>query len=176
MFSSLEEISRQRGIELPGVFGPAAMTRSFATAWSETRGRLSVLNGEMTFFTLESVSPFLRPEGSLRAARDEDFAELMPITIAAAREMNLPAPEQDPEQVEKGLRRAIAEARQCLDGWLLDPGHGVLRECARWRRRPHSRCLYFSGVSREGIRNRGDRRAGGMAARRRASLGLAVRR
>ena len=99
-------------VELPGVFGPAAVTRSFATAWSERMGRLSVLNGEMTFFTLESGAPFLRPEGSLRAAREEDFAELMPITIAAAREMNLPTPEQDPEQVEKGLRRAIAEARQ----------------------------------------------------------------
>jgi hypothetical protein len=98
--------------DLPGVFGPVDLARAFAAGWSERTGRLTVLNGEMTFFTLERVTPFRRPKGSLRAAIEKDFDGLMPIAIAAASEMNLPKPEQDPEQVHKGLRRAIAEARQ----------------------------------------------------------------
>lgn len=98
--------------EVPGVFGPSAVAQAFAKRWSERTGRLSVVTNEMTFFTLERVAPFTRPQGSLRPATTADFAELAPIAAAAAREMNLSKSEQDPEQVERTLRRAIAEGRQ----------------------------------------------------------------
>jgi RimJ/RimL family protein N-acetyltransferase len=105
--------------EVPGVSGPAPVTRAFATRWSERTGRLGVLNSEMTFFTLERVAPFRRPGGSLRAAVAEDFEELAPMAAAAAREMNLPRPEQEPERVERLLRRAISEGRQFI--WADGP-------------------------------------------------------
>src|SRR5581483_3772536 len=98
--------------DLPGVTGPAPIACAFATPWSERTGRLSVLNNEMTFFTAERVAPFRQPQGSLRAAGIEDFEELAPLAAAATREMNLSKSEQEPEQVERVLRRAISERRQ----------------------------------------------------------------
>ena len=66
----------------------------------------------MTFFTLERVTPFQRSAGALRRADAGEVDRLAPLAIAAAREMNLPKPEQEPEQVVRSLRRAIEEGRQ----------------------------------------------------------------
>jgi GNAT superfamily N-acetyltransferase len=98
--------------DLPGVAGPASVVEDFAKAWSERTGRVPALNGEMTFFTAERIAPFRRPIGSLRPAVDNEFHRLEPMALAAARDMKLPGPEQNPAVVEKGLRRAIAEGRQ----------------------------------------------------------------
>jgi RimJ/RimL family protein N-acetyltransferase len=98
--------------ELPGVFGAAAVADGFAAGWSMRSGHGAVLNSQMTFYTLESVTPYARPSGCLRRAAPEEFARLAPMAAAAARDMNLPAPEQRPSETDQGLRRAIEEGKQ----------------------------------------------------------------
>jgi ribosomal protein S18 acetylase RimI-like enzyme len=98
--------------ELPGAVGPAEVTDAYTKVWASRHGCDARLNAEMTFFTLEAVEPFTRPSGCLRRASPEEFEKLIPLAAAAARDMNLPAPEQEPSEVEGGLRRAIAEGRQ----------------------------------------------------------------
>jgi len=98
--------------EFPGVVGPAEVTSAYAEAWTNRHGCEAHLNSEMTFFTLDTVQPFARPSGCLRRASAEEFEKLVPLAGAAARDMNLPAPEQEPAEVQNGLRLAIAEGRQ----------------------------------------------------------------
>jgi predicted GNAT family acetyltransferase len=98
--------------DLPGVAGPAPVAEIFAERWSERAGCAANRNGEMTFFTAEYIVPFRRPSGSFRKARADEFDNLHPLAVAAARDMNLPRPEQNSGTIAKGLRRAIAQGRQ----------------------------------------------------------------
>ncbi|HLK50240.1 MAG TPA: GNAT family N-acetyltransferase [Bryobacteraceae bacterium] len=98
--------------ELPGVSGPAAAAAAFAKRWSERTGCVAGLNREMTLFTTERIAFFRRPRGALRQARADEFDKLLRMSIEAARDMNLPGPEQNPTSIEAGLHRAIAEGRQ----------------------------------------------------------------
>ena len=98
--------------DLPGVSGPASAAEVFAERWAARGGRAAKLNGEMTFFAAEHIAAFRRPSGSFREARSDEFDRLEPLAVAAARDMNLPRPEQNPATLAKGLRRAIAEGRQ----------------------------------------------------------------
>ena len=72
----------------------------------------------MTFYTLDRVEPFRHPGGNLRHATLADLDDLRPLAIAAARDMNLPLAEQNPEEVERRIRRNIAGARQFM--WTED--------------------------------------------------------
>jgi predicted GNAT family acetyltransferase len=92
--------------------GPAPVAEIFAERWSERAGCAANRNGEMTFFTAEYIVPFRRPSGSFRKARADEFDNLHPLAVAAARDMNLPRPEQNSGTIAKGLRRAIAQGRQ----------------------------------------------------------------
>ena len=98
--------------DLPGVFGTGPVADAFAARRAECRRHATPLNGEMTFYTLERLQPFDRPRGWLRRAHPDEFPALVPLAAAAARDMNLPLPEQRPVEVERGLRRAIAEGKQ----------------------------------------------------------------
>jgi predicted GNAT family acetyltransferase len=68
----------------------------------------------MTFYTLDRVEPFHHPGGSLRRATLADLDDLRPLAIAAAKAMNLPLHEQNPEEIEKRIRRNIDGNRQFL--------------------------------------------------------------
>lgn len=70
----------------------------------------------MIFYTLDRVEPFRRPPGELRRAAIRDFDDLLPLAIAAAKDMNLPPAEQNPEEVEKRVRRNIVANRQFV--WI----------------------------------------------------------
>ena len=98
--------------DLPGVAGPASVADAFAEQWSKRTGCAANRNGEMTFFTAEHIAPFRRPGGSFREARAHEFDRLQTLAVAAARDMNLPQPEQNPATIAKGLLRAITEGRQ----------------------------------------------------------------
>ena len=97
-------------IELPGAGGPAAV----ADAFVERFNRQAILHAETTFYTLDRIERFTRPPGAFRRATLPDFGTLAPMAAAAARDMNLPAAEQLPAEVEKRLRQDIAEERQFL--------------------------------------------------------------
>lgn len=105
--------------DLPGVAGPAPVTEAFAEQWSERTDCPANRNGEMTFYVAEQIVAFRRPSGSFRKARTDEFDRLHPLAVAAARDMNLPRPEQNPATIAKGLRRAIAEGRQFI--WETGP-------------------------------------------------------
>ena len=98
--------------EIPGVVGPGTLADAFAHRWAERADRLAYLNAEMTHYTLDRLEPFTRPDGLLRKATVAEFERLAPMAAAAARDMNLPAPEQRPTETEKGLRRALADGSQ----------------------------------------------------------------
>ena len=98
--------------ELPGVMGPAAVADAFAERWARGHSQTAHLNSAMTFYALDRLAPFRRPGGGMRRAAPEEFERLAPLAAAAAREMNLPLPEQKPVEGEKGLRRALADGKQ----------------------------------------------------------------
>ena len=102
--------------DLLGVRGPAHPTDAFAQCWSARLNRRAVAHMEMTFYTLDHVHPVMPSDGSMRKATLEDFAQLAPLAAAAARDMNLPAPEQLPTEVEKRLWQEIYENRQFM--WM----------------------------------------------------------
>ena len=97
---------------LPGVVGPAALSDAFAAQWSKRTGQTPRLNSEMTFYTLDRVEAYSRPRGELRQATPAEFERLAPLAAAAARDMRLPAPEQEPSEVEKSLRQLLGEGKQ----------------------------------------------------------------
>ena len=68
----------------------------------------------MTFYTLDRVEQFVHPGGALRRATLADLDDLRPLAIAAAKAMNLPMQEQQPEEIEKRIRRNIDGNRQFL--------------------------------------------------------------
>jgi len=68
----------------------------------------------MTFYTLDRVERFVHPGGTLRRATLADLDDLRPLAIAAAKAMNLPMQEQQPEEIEKRIRRNIDGNRQFL--------------------------------------------------------------
>lgn len=105
--------------DLPGLSGPSALAAAFAARWSIKTGCAVHVNTEMTYYTLDRLAPFARPSGCIRRARLEDFDRLVEWAVAAAREMNLPPPEQDRADVEKNLRRVLAERRQLV--WADGP-------------------------------------------------------
>lgn len=105
--------------DLPGVAGPASVAQTFAEPWAARTGCVAKLNGEMTLFAAERIEPFRAPGGSFREARPDELDRLQPLAVAAARDMNLPRPEQNPATIAKGLRRAVAEGRQFV--WEAGP-------------------------------------------------------
>ena len=109
-----QRAARLLPIDLPGIVGPSAIADAFC---EERRAHLSGnahLHGEMIFYTLDRVEVFRRPPGELRRATIGDFDDLLPLAIAAAKDMNLPPVEQIPEEVDKRVRRNIAANRQFL--------------------------------------------------------------
>jgi predicted GNAT family acetyltransferase len=100
--------------DLPGIVGPSAVADAFSSEWCARNSRSAHLHWGMTFYTLDRVEPFRHPDGALRRATVADLDDLRPLAIAAAKDMNLPAQEQNPEEVEKRIRRNIAGDRQFL--------------------------------------------------------------
>lgn len=105
--------------DLPGLSGPSVIADAFASRWSAKTGCVVRLNTEMTYYTLDRLEPFARPNGYLRRAGPEDFDRLVDLALAAAREMRLPPPEQDRADIEKNLRRLLSEQRQMV--WAEGP-------------------------------------------------------
>jgi hypothetical protein len=101
-------------IELPGIVGPSAVADAFSKEWRAHSSGNAHLHGEMIFYALDRVEAFRRPLGELRRATIDDFDALLPLAIAAAKDMNLPPVEQIPEEVEKRVRRNLAANRQFL--------------------------------------------------------------
>jgi len=99
---------------LPGIVGPAAVADAFSSEWCRCTSGSAHLHTDMTFYTLDRVEPFRHPGGNLRPATLADLDDLKPLAIAAAKDMNLPLVEQNPEEVEKRVRRNIAGNRQFL--------------------------------------------------------------
>jgi len=112
--------------DLTAIVGPSAVADAFSAEWCARTSRSAELHWEMTFYTVDRVEPFRypgggpigEPIGELRRATLADLDELRPMAIAAAKDMNLPAAEQDPEEIEKRIRRNIAGKRQFL--WTED--------------------------------------------------------
>ena len=104
--------------DLPGVVGPSAVADTFSDEWSVVSRRRANLHWEMTFYTVERIEAFRVPGGELRRASLADLGALLPLAIAAAKDMNLPPQEQIPDEVEKRVKRSIAGARQFL--WIDD--------------------------------------------------------
>jgi predicted GNAT family acetyltransferase len=100
--------------DLPGIVGPSAVADAFSTEWSRRTSQNARLHWEMTFYTLDRVAPFADPGGALCRATTDDLDQLRPLAIAAAKAMNLPAHEQNPEEIEKRIRRNIDGKRQFL--------------------------------------------------------------
>jgi predicted GNAT family acetyltransferase len=100
--------------DLVGVGGPVRTADAFAEHWSVRLNRRAILHTEMTFYTLDRVQSSKSPNGSIRKATIEDFAQLAPLATAAARDMNLPEPEQLSTEVERRLRWDIGEGRQFM--------------------------------------------------------------
>jgi predicted GNAT family acetyltransferase len=98
--------------DLPGSNGPAAVADAFAARWSVRNNRAAFLHSEMTFYSLDRLEPFTQPGGCLRRATLEEVDALTPLAAAAARDMNLPAPERIPAVLETHLRQRLAEGRQ----------------------------------------------------------------
>lgn len=95
-----------------GVAGPGPVADAFTTAWQERTGCLAEVHSEMTFYTLERVEPFARPPGAFRRATEAESGALLPLSVTAARDMRLPAYEQEPEYVKTRLRQALAAGHQ----------------------------------------------------------------
>ncbi len=100
--------------DLPGIVGPSEVADAFSSEWCARTSQSAHLHWEMTFYTLDRVEPFAHPGGSLRRATFADLDHLRPLAIAAATDMNLPAAEQHPEEIETRIRRDIADNRQFL--------------------------------------------------------------
>jgi predicted GNAT family acetyltransferase len=129
--------ARSEAADLSGITGPADVADAFSEAWCAYTSGSAHLHWETTFYTLDRVTPFQSPQGRLERAQAADLAELQPLAVHAARDMNLPAAEQDPEEVEKRVRRNIAGGRQFLwregssiqsiAGYAEAPGDGGAR-------------------------------------------------
>jgi predicted GNAT family acetyltransferase len=104
--------------DLPGIVGPSAVADAFSKEWCSRTSQSAHLHWEMTFYTLDRVEPFRHPGGNLRRATLADLDDLLPLAAAAAKDMNLPLTEQNPEDVERRIRRNIAGARQFM--WTED--------------------------------------------------------
>jgi predicted GNAT family acetyltransferase len=102
--------------DFPGIVGPSEVADAFSVDWCARTSQSADLHGEMTFYTLGRVEPFRHPSGNMRRATLADLDDLLPLAIAAAKDMNLPLHEQNPEEMEKRLRRNIAGNRQFL--WI----------------------------------------------------------
>jgi predicted GNAT family acetyltransferase len=111
-----QHAARWLPLDIPGIVGPSAVADAFAAEWSLRTSGSAHLHSEMTFCVLDRVEPFRAPGGSLRRATLADLDALVPLAIAAAKDMNLPAVEQNPEDIEKRIRRNIAGNRQFL--WM----------------------------------------------------------
>jgi predicted GNAT family acetyltransferase len=109
-----QQAARLLPSDLPGVVGPSTVADAFSAEWCARTPGAAHLHWEMTFYTLDRVEPFRYPSGSLRRATLDDLDDLRLLAIAAAKAMNLPAPEQNPEEVEKRIRRNIEGNRQFL--------------------------------------------------------------
>jgi hypothetical protein len=100
------------------IVGPSAVADAFSEEWCSRTSQSARLYWEMTFYPLDRVEPFRHPGDSPRRATLADLDDLRPLAIAAARDMNLPLAEQNPEDVEKRIRRNIAGNRQFM--WTED--------------------------------------------------------
>jgi len=100
--------------DLPGIVGPSGVADAFSAEWCARTSGSAHLHWEDTFYTLDRVEPFRRPAGNLQRATLADLDDLRPLAIAAAKDINLPLAEQDPEEIEKRIRRNIAGNRQFL--------------------------------------------------------------
>jgi predicted GNAT family acetyltransferase len=104
--------------DFPGIVGPSAVADAFSAEWRARTSQNPRLHWEMTFYTLDRVEPVVHPGGhpggSLRRATAADLDDLRPLAIAAAKAMNLPLHEQNPEEIEKRVRRNIEGNRQFL--------------------------------------------------------------
>ncbi|HEY1754126.1 MAG TPA: GNAT family N-acetyltransferase [Bryobacteraceae bacterium] len=100
--------------DLPGIVGPSAVADAFSAEWCLQTSQSAHLHWEMTFYMLDRVEPFVAPAGELRRATLADLDELRPLAVAAAKAMNLPAAEQNPEEIEKRLQRSLAGNRQFM--------------------------------------------------------------
>jgi predicted GNAT family acetyltransferase len=94
------------------VTGVAEAVEPFARNWADCHACNAVLETAMTFYVLEKLQPFAHPGGKLRTAKAEELQELVSLSVAAAREMKLPAIEQQAAVVAERVQRNIAEARQ----------------------------------------------------------------
>lgn len=63
---------RGAGLELPGVLGPAAVSRSFAAQWQALAGQPNQPSMSMRIYQLDQVSPVGGVPGQLRMASAED--------------------------------------------------------------------------------------------------------
>ncbi len=106
--------ARSLPLDVPGVVGPSVIGDAFSSEWRALSHGHANLHWEMTFYTVERVEVFRVPGGALSRASLEDLNALIPMAIAAAKDMNLPPQEQNPAEVEKRVRRNIAGARQFL--------------------------------------------------------------
>jgi len=108
--------ARSLPLDLPGVVGPSAVADAFSDEWSVISRARANLHWEMTFYTVERVEEFRVPGGELQRPDLADLGALLPLAIAAAKDMNLPPQEQIPEEVEKRVKRNIVGARQFV--WI----------------------------------------------------------
>lgn len=108
--------ARSLPLDLAGTVGPSVIADAFSSEWRALSNGHADLHWEMTFYTVERVEASRVPAGELRRASLEDQNALIPLAIAAAKDMNLPPQEQNPAEVEKRVRRNIAGARQFL--WI----------------------------------------------------------
>jgi len=97
---------------LAGVVGPGAVADAFAESWGLRHGLRLVLHMEMTYHTLDRLERVALPDGRIRQATLDDLDRLIPLAAGATHDMNLPASEQLPEEVEKSVRQQIVEGHQ----------------------------------------------------------------
>jgi uncharacterized protein len=91
---------------VPGVNGPAPLSASFAELWSGVTGQPYTLMMHLRAFELQQVQELTYPPGKLRPATPAD-KELLVQWVNAFGLEALHEPDQDLEQVQQGVERAL---------------------------------------------------------------------
>jgi predicted GNAT family acetyltransferase len=118
---------------LPGVIGPSAVSRAFATRWQALTGRTSLIGLRERIYRLDTVVPVTGVPGRMRRATGADRALLVPWIAAFHREA-LGA--REPLDAERWVDNALASPVRGV--YLWEDGGSAVAVAAYGGPTPHS--------------------------------------
>ena len=108
--------------ELPGVFGPTALSRAFADQWQALTGRSFRLSMKQRVYQLDRVIPVTGVAGQMRRASEGDRALLERWTAAFFAEA---LGDREPEDAAHWVENALATGTRVLFLWEDSAGQPV---------------------------------------------------